>query len=355
MFPNTSRRGLLAATGGILAAPMLANRARAAETLVVADPGGDYSRAFTRAFHEPFQAATGHRPVAVVRRSHPTSQIRAMIETRNYDWDVVYVTHEVAYELQRNNMLEEIDNSRATLTSLPESLRSPYLGPIAIDALNFAYSTQRFRDRPPASWEDIGNLSAFPGRRSLGKRPYDTFEMVMLSLGVPPADLYKELAKPDGFDRVFRKLTELRPHISYWWESGAQNAQALVTREADLVGGYAARHQVAIQQGAPYAVNWNEGLYYVSGFVIPKGSPKRDLARQFIASTWDPQRQAACMQILPSGTGNPEAMKHLPPERARLLATWPENFAKLTTVDGQFWYEHKAPAQERLNAWFLSR
>ena len=51
-------------------------------------------------------------------------------------------------------------------------------------------------------------------------------------------------------------------------------------------------------------VVWNGVFYSLSGRAIPRGTPKADLARQFVASCARPDRQAAA-------TAKPETSKNL--------------------------------------------
>ena len=52
-------------------------------------------------------------------------------------------------------------------------------------------------------------------------------EFALLADGVKVEDVYKVLATPEGVDRAFAKLSELKPNIQ-WWEAGAQPAQWLI-------------------------------------------------------------------------------------------------------------------------------
>lgn len=63
-----------------------------ARQIVVADPGGPYTAAYRKAFYDPFEQATGIKVVNVAREAQPVAQLTALVETRNYIWDVTTLT-----------------------------------------------------------------------------------------------------------------------------------------------------------------------------------------------------------------------------------------------------------------------
>ena len=101
-------------------------------------------------------------------------------------------------------------------------------------------------------------------------------------------------------------------------------------------------------------MSWNQGLYALEGWVIPKGSPKAELGRKFIKFTANAQRQAQFAAALPYGPTNPKAYDYIPKERAKFLPTAPDNFKLLIQSDNEWWGKNKARAIESFNAWLLA-
>ncbi|MEO3432830.1 ABC transporter substrate-binding protein [Inquilinus sp. CAU 1745] len=347
-----TRRHVLQLTAGAaasaLAAPYIIGRASAATQLTVADPGGPFGPAFRTAFYDPFQEATGNTIVNVARDAEPTAQFKAIVETESYTWDVCTLTVSARDILAKEDLLEPIGFSHADVPSLlPEAVSEHWMG-TDVYATVMAYRTDWF-DTGPSSWADFFDVEKFPGRRSLRRNPIDTLEQALMADGVPLKELY-----PLDVDRAFAKLDQIKPEIAVWWTSGAQSTQLLQSGEVDLISGWNARFQAAIDGGAPAALSWNQGLYSIEGWGIPKGCPRADVAREFIRFCADPQRQAAFTDVLAYGPTNLDAYETIPAERASILPTSPENIEKMAMADEDWWSENRESATERFNAWLLS-
>ena len=127
------------------------------------------------------------------------------------------------------------------------------------------------------TWADFWNVEKFPGRRSLRKNPIDSLEQALMADGVSIDQLY-----PLDVDRAFKSLDKIKQHVDVWWTGGAQSTQLLQSGEVDLISGWNARLQSAIDGGAPATIVWDQGLYSIEGWAIPKGCPRADAAKQFI-------------------------------------------------------------------------
>ena len=70
---------------------------------------------------------------------------------------------------------------------------------------------------------------------------------------------------------ALKKLDELKKDISVWWTTGAQQSELMLTQEVDLIGGFglapAGRDR---RSGARFAIQWNQGVYEMEGWSIPK-------------------------------------------------------------------------------------
>src|SRR5690606_21264159 len=97
--------------------------------------------------------------------------------------------------------------------------------------------------------------------------------------GVAPGDVYKTLSTPEGVDRAFAKLDQLKPDIQ-WWEAGAQPPQMLAAGDVSMSTAYNGRIDAANREGQPLKVVWNESIYDLDYWVIPTGTPNKDQAEQ---------------------------------------------------------------------------
>lgn len=347
--PN--RRRVLQLAGGaagIMLAPAFIGRAGAATQITVADPGGPFGPAFRKAFYDPFEKATGNKVVNVAREAEPTAQFKAMVETKSYTWDVCTLTLSARDILAKQGLLDPIGFSHADVPKLmPEAITPMYMGTDVYSTV-FAYRTDRVKNAP-ASWTDFFNVEKFPGRRALRKNPIDTLEQALLSDGVPLDKLY-----PLDIDRAFKVLDKIKPHVAVWWTGGAQSTQLLQSGEVDMLPGWNARLQAAIDGGTPAKIVWNQGLYSIEGWGLPKGGPKAEVARQFVRFCADPKAQAAFTEILAYGPTNLDAYQTISPERAKVLPTSPENLKQMTIANEDWWSANRAKVTERFNAWLLT-
>lgn len=71
-------------------------------------------------------------------------------------------------------------------------------------------------DNVPKSWADFWDVEKFPGKRGLRKGAKYALEVALLADGVAPDELYDVLGTPEGVDRAFAKLDELRPNLIWW-------------------------------------------------------------------------------------------------------------------------------------------
>ncbi|GAB3628777.1 ABC transporter substrate-binding protein [Pandoraea terrae] len=352
---NPTRRRLLQAAGAFAAAAALpATLPRAAHAqarqLVVSDPGGPYTTAYRAAFYDPFEKATGIKVVNVARDAQPVAQFAAMVQTRNYVWDVTTLTLSADIPfLESKGFLEPIGLKATDFPGvMPQAVTPDWLG-VDVYSTVLAYRTDKFAKGGPKSWADFWDVKKYPGRRSLRRSPIDTLEQALLADGVPIDKLY-----PLDLDRAFKSLDRIKPHVNLWWTSGAQAMQAIQSGDVDMMSTWNGRAQAAIDNGAPVSIVWNEGLYSIEGWGIPKGTPRAEFAKQFVRFCGDAKRQALITTDLAYGPTNLKAFDSIVPKRAPILPTAPDNLKNMRLPSPQWWAEHRAAATERFNAWILS-
>lgn len=355
--PPVSRRDVLKTAGGgavVLGAPLIWRRAHGqSKRIVIRDPGGPFTVAFAEAYYKPFREATGIEAVGVASAHEPTSQIKSMVDTKTYTWDMALLSQAAADQLVKegSGYLEKPGlDGHPDVSEIPAEFRTPYNVGNDVYTAIFGYRTDAFRGRKaPAAWKDLWDAKGFPGRRSLRKHPFDTIEQALLADGVPKEKLY-----PCDIDRALRSLDRIKKDVAVWWTAGAQTSQMLKTGEVDMVTTWNARAQAAIDDGAPAAIAWDQNLWAVEGWSILRGTPNADLCREFIKFAANAKRQAAFTPNLSYGPTNPNAYKYIDPKRALILPTHPENKAKGIRVDYEYWGSHKDKVTERFNAWLIS-
>ncbi|MDB5768464.1 MAG: transporter substrate-binding protein [Collimonas fungivorans] len=348
---DTTRRGVLKLAGGLaVAGAFPATAFGQNKQIVVADPGGPYTAAYRKAFYDPFEKATGIRVINVAREAQPVAQLTAMVKTKNFVWDVTTLT--VAQDipiLEEAGLLEPLGLKVADFPNmLAESVAPNFMG-VDVYSTVLAYRSDKYGKNPPSSWADFWNVEKFPGRRALRRNAIDTLEQALMADGVSIDKLY-----PLDLDRAFKSLDRIKPHVAVWWTSGAQAMQLIQSGEVDMISTWNARAQTAIEGGAAVAIVWNQGLYSIEGWGVPKGTPRAEEAKAFVKFCADAARQAAFTDTLAYGPTNLSAYQNIPAKRAAILPTSAANLKLMRAPSAQWWHKNRNLASDRFNAWLLS-
>jgi putative spermidine/putrescine transport system substrate-binding protein len=87
---------------------------------------------------------------------------------------------------------------------------------------------------------------------------------------------------------------------------------------------------------------------------VLKGAPGRKLAWELIEFACGAEQQAAFDTRLYYGPINPDAFKHIPPDIARQLPTFPANQAISVKEDDHWEFERIAQIEQRFTQWVSS-
>lgn len=352
-----SRRTVLKTGASLVAAGLAApaifrGKALAAGQIVVASDGGAITDAVRVAFSEPFQKDTGVTVVDATHDPDSSTQIKVMVDTGNPVWDVSTISISQLGGLgDPSQYLEELQLPASIVDELIPGAATPYWAGTAVFASMMAFRRDTM-STAPTGWQDYWNVEKFPGKRGLCRYIDGTLEQALMGDGVPANEVYP--LTEEKVERGFKALERIKPHVSVFWSSGAQLTQILQNGEIDLTGIWVTRAYAAIDAGAPIEIVWNQGLYEIGGWCIPKGTPNVALARDYIRSTLDAKRQAVYSNSTLDGPVNKGALGLMDPKRAALMPTWPDNFKQLTKFDNEFWSRNKAALSERYEALILS-
>jgi putative spermidine/putrescine transport system substrate-binding protein len=341
------RSGIRAAiTLSILAG---ASSALANPSVTVISFGGATKDAQTAAYFQPFEKS-GAGKVVVGEYNGELSRVKAMVDVGHVTWDVVEVE---SPELQRGceeGLFERIDPALLGDTSayIPGTVSECGVASY-VWSMVMAYDGSKLKTAP-ASWADFWDLEKFPGKRGLRKGAKYTLESALLADGVSVDDLYKVLDTPEGVDRAFKKLDQIKSSIQ-WWEAGAQPPQWLVAGDVVMSAAYNGRVGVAQKEGANLVIVWNGSLYDPDHWAIVRGTPNKALAEQFIKFASQTDGQKAFSSHIPYGPVRKEALDNLPEAIRSQLPTEPANMNGAQLVNADFWLDHGEELEERFNAW----
>ncbi len=266
-------------------------------TLTFASYGGVYQEAQREGWLKPYSALTGVEFQESEESSNAT--IKAQVESGNVEWDVVDVGND--FGLDGNaDLLEELDYTLIKQDEILDGFATKYrVGDITYGVV-LGYNTDKTAGKAPEGWADFFDTAKFPGKRGLWK--YSTggvLEFALMADGVKPADLY-----PLDIPRAIAKLDTIKDDI-VWWESGAQSQELIGSGEVAMAmiwngRAYSAKHT----DNKPVEIQWNQQILTADYFVVPKGTPNKQVAMEFIAWATCANNNAAVSEKIPYGPTN---------------------------------------------------
>ncbi len=335
----------------ILGMSFVTTESFAKDELIFASWGGAYQEAIRKAWLQPFAKEFG---VEVVEDTSPEmAKIKAMVETNTVTWDVVTGGGNAMVEGIRLGLFQKLAPDKVNQDHVYPDARNEYGVPSEIFTTNYAFSLKDFPDgKPqPQSWVDFWDVKKFPGKRSFySRRPATCLEMALIADGVPVSDVYKVLSTPEGVDRAFAKIEELKPHIAVWWTSGAAPVQALGSGEVVMATGWNGRFQKGIDEGLPIRMVWNGSIAQVGFFQIVKNAPNLETAYKFLNYMISPKAQAQFHKYVAYGPTTPKAWDIIPKDQWDRLPSSPQNLKNSLFLKQDWWGKHHVKLQERWQA-----
>lgn len=322
-------------------------------TLTVTSWGGAYMAGQREALFKPFAAATGIQ-IREAEYEGELPKIKAMVDAKNVAWDVVDVTSGDALRGCDDGIWEKLDYARI-------GSREGFIAGAALDcavgsvmwSMVVAVDERKFpAARPqPRTIADFFDVDRFPGPRAMAKRPRVNLEMALMADGVPPGEVYRLLATPEGVTRAFDKLSRLKPHVKVWWDGGGRPLRLLDSGEVAMTTVLNGRVAYAIgQDKKPFRIIWDGQVWDLDLWAIPKGSRRLDQAYAFLKFASDPAVMARMTDHVSYGPARPDAVSLAAPAMRRFLPNAPENFTNALQVDAQFW----AARRDELNVMFAN-
>lgn len=329
--------------------------------------GGAYGNSHVEAYAKPFEAKTGIK-VSIADADNPATPLKAQVEAGNVSADVASVEYADAVRLCDEGLLEEIDASillpaadgtAATEDFIEGAVTDCFVG-TDVYSMVMTYDDSKFTDAKPATAADFFDTAKFPGKRTMRKGAKFNLELALMADGVPAADVYATLGTPEGVDRAFNKLAEIKKDV-IWWEAGAQPPQLLADGEVTMAFAFNGRmFDAAQKENKPFKIIWDGQIYEMEGWVMPKGAPNPEAAKEFIAFSTAPEQQARAAEFISYGpprksaaalVGNIEGTD-IP--MGPNLPTYADNLKAALGSNLDFWVDHDAELNERFNAWLAA-
>ncbi|MGH1454808.1 MAG: extracellular solute-binding protein [Paracoccaceae bacterium] len=357
---------LTVATVGMVGAESHGNMA---DSMTLVSWGGAYQSSQQKAYVEPYIAANpGVTATWDESSNEAVAKLRAMNEAGNVTWDLVDVVASDAIRLCDEGLAMEIDPD-TDLAAAPDGtsaaddfgdlLVSDCFIPQIVYSTTAGYRTDLVGDTPPTSICAIFDTEAYPGKRSLEKRPINNMEWALLCDGVAKEEVYDVLETDEGQAQAFAKLDTIKDSV-VWWSAGADTPQLLADGEVVMGTTYNGRlFSLIEEQKQPVAMLWDAQVYDLDGWIIPAGLPEDRLARvkDFVKFATDTQRLADQSKYISYGPARassaPLVGMHadLGIEMAPHMPTDPANATNTFLYNYEWWADYRDDLDAKFQAW----
>ena len=364
-------RTLLLTTGAALVAAPAVIAQDMADSMTLVSWGGAYQQSQINAYSAPYQEM--HDGLTVVwdeSSAEAVAKLRAMNEAGNITWDLVDVVGADAIRLCDEGLAMEIDHDELLAPAPDGTPASDDFGDLIVSdcfipqivySTTFGYRTdvEAWGGNTPDDICDVFDLEAFPGKRSLERRPINNMEWALMCSGVAKEDVYDMLETEEGQDKAFAKLDEIKDQV-VWWTAGADTPQLLADGEVVIGSTYNGRlFSVIEEQNQPVAMMWDAQVFDLDGWIIPAGLPEDRLARvkDFLYFATDTQRLADQAKWISYGPARessaPLVSTHadLGIEMAPHMPTDPANAQNTFLMNYEWWADYRDDLDAKFQAW----
>lgn len=322
--------------------------AQSSKQIVISSWGGSFQEALRKTYFEPFTKESG---IAVVEQTYGTqglAKVKAQIEAGGAEVDLLDGPPFWIGVGRKQGLTEEIDLSGIQDQSmqLPNAINKWGYAWGTV-SWGVAYSRQSFANGGPASWADFWDAGKFKGRRALfGPLVARHPEYALMADGVAPGEVNPlDDAK---IDRAFKKLEEVKPNISIWYQSTAQAETLLESGEVDMAEFVNGRAHGMEDRGVPITFEYNQAVMNLLTWVMAKGAPNRDNALKFLAFCSGAEPQAQFARSLYYGPTNKAALDLIEDDKIlKRLPTHPDNLPRQVLLDGVWWGDHLGAVSPR--------
>ncbi|MEM1346628.1 MAG: extracellular solute-binding protein [Pseudomonadota bacterium] len=341
-----------------------------ADEMTIVSWGGAYSASQQNAYHDPYMEKTGVQIINDESSNEAVAKLRAMNEAGNVTWDVVDVVASDAIRLCDEGLALEIDFDEQLAPAPDGTSASDDFGDLLVSDCfipQIVYSTTFGFRTDVAEWEgrepddicDVFDLEAFPGKRSLEKRPINNMEWALLCDGVAKADVYDMLETEEGVAKAFAKLDTIKDEV-IWWSAGAETPQRLADGEVVIGSTYNGRLFALIEeQDQPVKMLWDAQVFDLDGWIIPTGLSEERLNRalHYVRFATDTQRladQAKWISYGPARASSaPLVGKHaeLGIDMAPHMPTDPNNAKNTFLYNYEWWADNRDDLDAKFQAW----
>ncbi|WP_349360202.1 extracellular solute-binding protein [Stappia sp.] len=333
--------------------------------------GGAYQESQKNAYTEPYMEMNPDINVIWDESSNEAvAKLRAMNEAGNLTWDLVDVVASDAIRLCDEGLAEEIDFDEVLAAAPDGTPASEDFGDLIVSdcfipqivySTTFGYRSdvEEWGGREPDDICDVFDLEAFPGKRSLEKRPINNMEWALLCDGVAKEDVYDVLETEEGVDRALAKLATIKDQV-VWWSAGAETPQLLADKEVVIGSTYNGRlFSLIEEQDQPVKMLWDAQVFDLDGWIVPAGLPeeRKKAVMDFLFFATDTQRLADQAKYISYGPARkssaPLVGQHaeLGIDMAPHMPTDPANATNTFLYNYEWWADYRDDLDAKFQAW----
>jgi len=331
-----------------------------AKELTVYSFGGAYGDTIKKNIVEPYEKESGNK-VLFGSYAGGIAQIKAQVEAKQIQWDVISI-EDIDLERACSEGLLEVmehdklpagaDGTAASKDFVPGALDNECAVSAIVWSTVFAYNTNTIGKEVPKTLADVFDVKKFPGKRAFQRRPTYLMEWALLADGVTKDKLYEVLATDQGQARAFAKLDTIKKDI-VWFDAWSQAPQLLNDGGAVIVQSASGRFFNAIRnEKAPFVIVWDNHIYSFDLFAVLKGTPRRDLAMEYVRYASNSKSLSGMPDIAYSPARKSSmALRSLDKQTLDNLPTTHLNTG--IKSNSQFWADYGESLDEKFTEWLL--
>ncbi len=314
-------------------------------SLTLAGFGGTTQKALDKIFLQPFTEEKGLRPID---DSVDYAKLYSMVDAGKVDWDVVVADGWFARQACTDGKAEPLTDVVKQAIEKAGLPKTAY-GDCYIQPWSYSWVLAWNTDLPtaPTSWAALTDTAKFPGERTAWSfDQVGLYEAAELAAGSDPADLY-----PIDYDTVFGELDKIKGKVAFS-ESLQQQVTDLVTGRAKIGLITANRAVDAKAAGEKVDFRWEQQILTGEPYLVPKGSPNKDAAMEFLASMLETDKLLAFAKenkYGPNGTTAQAELKDQP--WCETVTTCPTHLPEAVQFSDDWWAQNRDEATKKWKSW----
>lgn len=321
------------------------------EELNITVYGGQLGEAIKKLVITPFSQESKIHTV-VDDRDWGIGVLRARMESGSSNWDVVASEDIELIQACDEGLLQKIDKSKLpVLDSFLIPVPDDSCGvPMVLYNTAIAYDKSRV-GTAPKTWADFWDTKKWPGKRSLRKQARDTLEIALLADGVPREKIYDVLSTPEGVDRAFKKLDEIKADVN-WWTNAGQARQMLASGEIIMAATYdSGVLKMNRTEHTNFGVSLDGAISGFDSWAITSDSKNTEAAYKFIDYASQAKPEAAVSTNMTLSMPNKESIALVDPAIRPFLSADPKIREHTLASNTQFWLNNNDALTQRFESW----